>query len=263
MKNNEVRQAGIGSLILKKSTLVSNRDTPSVSVVMPAYNEEEGIGQVVDGFSNELKSMNISHEIIVVDNNCIDKTAEIAVKHGARVVLEKRQGYGFACKTALSEAQGDFIILTESDKTFDPKDIWKILMYLEEDDIDFVLGTRTTLELLERGAKMDWFLHWGNIFLAKLIQIQFWGHARLTDVGCTFRGIKRESAHKVLDKITDGGSCFSPEMIMWCLKMDMRPIEIPVKYLKREGQSKITVNKRKSFFLGLRMIKLIISQRFW
>jgi len=242
---------------------VAGKTLPKVSVAMPAFNEEKAIGAVIDGFIKELEANDVSHEIIVVDNNSTDKTAEIALTHGATVVKEERQGYGYACIRALEESKGEIVILTEADNTFNPRDVWKLLIYLEEEDVDLVLGTRTTLELVDKGAKMSWLLHWGNLFLAKLIQIQFWRRVRLTDVGCTFRGIKKQALSKVIDKFRVGGPCFSPEMIIWCLKTGLRPVEIPVRYLKRKGDSKITSNSRKSLVVGLKMIRLVLSQRFW
>lgn len=240
-----------------------SENVPEISVVVPAYNEEHSIKMVVDGFRRELESKGVSYEIAVVDNNSTDRTAEIALNQGVRLVKEAKQGYGYACMRALKEAKGDMVFLIEADSTFNPRDIWKLLIYLEEEDIDLVLGTRTTLELVEKGAKMDWFLHWGNLLLAKLIQIQFWEKCRLTDVGCTFRGIKRQALLKVVDKFREGGPCFSPEMIIWCLKSQLRIVEIPVRYMKRVGQSKITANRKKSLVVGLKMLKIILTQRFW
>lgn len=234
-----------------------------ISVVIPAYNEERAIGPTIDGFRRELELTSVPYEMIVVNNNSTDETADIAAQHGARIVKEVEQGYGNACIAGLKEAKGEIVILTEADNTFNPRDIRKLLVYLEEKDIDLVLGTRTTLELVEERAKMGWFLHWGNLFLAKLIQMQFWNKCRLTDVGCTFRGIKRQALSKVIDKFREGGTGFSPEMIIWCLKARLGIIEIPIRYLERVGQSKITANKRKSFVVGLNMLKLIFSQRFW
>jgi glycosyltransferase involved in cell wall biosynthesis len=230
---------------------------------MPAYNEEIAIGPVIDGLRRELESRGVSFEILVVDNNSNDRTAEIVKRQGATLIREEKRGYGYACMRALVEAKGDMIILTEADDTFSPADIWKLLVYLEEDDVDLVLGTRTTLELVGTGAKMDWLLLWGNLFLAKLIQIQFWKRVRLTDVGCTFRGIKRQSLSKITNKFRQGGSAFSVEMIIVSLKAGLRPVEIPVRYLERKGDSKITASRRKSLVVGLKMLKLILGQRFW
>ncbi len=239
------------------------RELLPVSIVMPAYNEAPGIGKVIDSYRTVLSKMGFPFEIVVVDNNSADGTREIALDHGARVVDEPRQGYGFACIRALGEAVGEYVFLTEADSTFSPSDLWKLFVYIDEPDVDLVLGTRTTLELVEPGAKMDLFLHWGNLFLAKLIQIQFWKRCRLTDVGCTFRAIKREPLRQVLRQLNEGGGCFSPEMIIRCLKAKQRIVEIPVRYLNRVGESKITANRRKSLAVGLRMMRLILSQRFW
>lgn len=239
------------------------RSIRKISLVVPAYNEEEAIGSVVTGFRDELEAGGIPYEIIVVDNNSTDKTGEVALENGARVVSEPGQGYGFACSTGLREASGDAIVLTEGDNTFEPHDIWKILAYLDEPDIDIVLGTRTTKELVERGAKMTWFLHWGNLMLAKSIQVQFWGRCRLTDVGCTFRGIKNPAFHKIAASLREGGPSFSPVMIIWSLKMGLRTVEVPVRYRNRIGQSKITADTSKSIRVGLKMLRLIVSQRFW
>jgi glycosyltransferase involved in cell wall biosynthesis len=235
----------------------------TISLVIPAYNEEKAIVLTIDGFRRELEILRVPYEIIVVNNNSTDATADIAAQHGAKVLKEVKQGYGYACIAGLREAKGQIVILTEADKTFKPQDIRKFLVYLEDEDIDMVLGTRTTLELVEEKAKMDWFLHWGNFFLAKLIQVQFWNKCRLTDVGCTFRAIKREALVKVIGEFRDGGTCFSPEMIICCLKFQLKIIELPIRYLERVGESKITANKRKSLVVGLKMLKLILSQRFW
>lgn len=222
-----------------------------ISVVIPAYNEEKGIVKVIDDFSQPYID-----EIIVVDNNSNDRTAEFAKKKGARVVMERKQGYGYALVRGMKDAKGDIIVLTEADATFAGRDMEKLLAYI--DDVDMVLGTRLTRELTERGAKMDWFLLYGNLFIAKLLQLRFWGKTRLTDVGCTFRAIKKEALKKIINQFEIGGSHFSPEMIIVALKNGLKTVEIPVKYRVRIGESKITYNKWRSFLLGLKMIRLVL-----
>ena len=107
---------------------------------------------------------------------------------------------------------------------------------------------------------MNWFLYWGNLFLAKLIQLKYWGKVRLTDVGCTFRAINRNALKKIINKFKIGGSGFSPEMIIVALKNNVRTVEIPVHYKTRIGQSKITSNFWKSLKVGLNMVKLILTR---
>jgi cellulose synthase/poly-beta-1,6-N-acetylglucosamine synthase-like glycosyltransferase len=86
----------------------------TVSLVIPAYNEEETIGAVVE----EFRQSPFLDEILVVDNNCKDRTAEIAARAGARVVLETRPGYGSALLAGMSAAKGDILALVEADGTF-------------------------------------------------------------------------------------------------------------------------------------------------
>lgn len=226
-----------------------------VSVVMPAYNEEEYIGNAVKDF----KKLKYVDEVVVVNNNSTDSTEEIAKGAGARVVKEERQGYGFACRRAMEEAKGFYILLVEPDGTFDPEDILKFLAYSK--DFDFVIGTRTTKELIWKGSNMDFFLRWGNWFLSKMLEWLYNG-PHLSDVGCTYRLIKRPFLEKIQGKFTVGGSHFSPEMMILALKNRIKTVEIPVNYMPRKGESKITGKKPKAFKLGLRMIKLIISYLF-
>jgi len=227
-----------------------------VSVGIVAYNEEASIAKVVRDFKNN----EFVDEVIVIDNNSTDKTNELAGKSGANVVKEPKQGYGNACKRALIECskKGDIIILTEGDASFEARDIEKLLSYI--DDVDMVMGTRTTRELIGKGAKMGWFLLWGNFFIAKLLQLRFWGRVRLTDVGCTYRAIRKSALKKIVNKLTVGKSHFLPEMTVLILKSRLRLIEIPLNYKERIGESKITSDTWKSFKLGLRMIWTIFTR---
>jgi len=226
-----------------------------VSVAFPAYNEAENIGKAV----KEFKSQKHVDEVVVADNNSTDGTGSIARKAGATVFIEKRQGYGSACQRALKETRGYYIILVEPDGTFSGSDCERLLE--QADNYDFVLGTRTDKKFIRKGANMNPFLRFGNIFIAKLTQLLY-GGPELTDVGCTMRLIKRDALRKIQDKFKVTGSSFSPEMIVVALKNDISIVEIPVSYRKRVGTSKITGEFKKAFKLGLVMIKLIITYRF-
>src|SRR5215470_17284602 len=189
-----------------------------VSVVFPAYNEEAGIAQAVADFG-ELEAVD---EIVVVDNNSRDDTAARADAAGARVVDEPHQGYGYALRRGLAEAQGEYVVLAEPDGTFMGKDVLKLLTYA--DDFDLVLGTRTTRELIWRGANMGWQLRWGNWIVAKLLQVLFDGPS-LSDCGCTMRLIHQRVVQRMLPRLTVGGSHFLPEMVCLALLDGARIIE--------------------------------------
>lgn len=198
-------------------------------------------------------------EVLVVDNNSTDATAALAAAAGARVVQERRQGYGFALRRGLREASGDYVVLAEPDGTFVGKDVVKLLSYA--DDFDLVLGTRTTRELIWREANMGWFLRIGNWLVAKLLQILFNGPS-LSDCGCTLRLIRCDAAHLIGDELRVGGSHFLPEMVCLALLHHLRVLEVPVHYRGRVGVSKITGSLSTTLRVGTRMVTLILLYRF-
>lgn len=226
----------------------------TVSVVFPAYNEEQHIRHAVQEFFVE----SVVDEIVVVDNNSRDATAREAALTAARLVSESRQGYGHALRRGLREATGDLIILAEPDGTFVGRDVLKLLAYA--DDFDMVCGTRTTRELIWEQANMGWFLRVGNWAVAKLIQVLYGGPS-LTDCGCTLRLVHRTAAARMLEKLTVGGSHFLPEMVILALRQGLRVIEVPVNYRGRVGESKITGTLRGTLRTGLNMIGLILRLR--
>jgi glycosyltransferase involved in cell wall biosynthesis len=223
-------------------------------VVFPAYNEAPNIAQAVRDF----RAYPAVDEVVVVDNNSRDDTAALAAAAGARVVPEQRQGYGFALQRGLAEARADLIVLAEPDGTFMAQDLTKLLAYSGE--FDLVLGTRTTRELIWSQANMGWFLRVGNWTVAKLLQLLFGGPS-ISDVGCTYRLVRREAAEWLLPRLTVGGSHFLPEMVILGLLGGWRLIEIPLNYRGRIGASKITGSRWTAVKVGLRMIGLILVRR--
>jgi len=227
-----------------ESTRASEPAGSHTVAVLTAYNDEASIGLAVE----EFRRIGCIERVIVVDNNCTDRTAEVATAAGATVITETQQGYGYACmrglRFALESTPADRIVLAEGDMTFFSEDTEKLLPYL--DDCDLVLGTRTTRTLTREGSQMDWFMAWGNMFLAYLIRFRYWdpvfmGQARVTDVGCTFRAIRREPLRRILDQLTVGGHYFSPHMILVALQHGLRVVEVPIKFRKRVGLSKVLV----------------------
>lgn len=226
-----------------------------VSVVFPAYNEEANIRAAVQDFLLP----GVVDEVVVVDNNSRDRTADEARLAGARVVGEPRQGYGYALRRGLAEARGDIIILAEPDGTFIGRDVLKLLAYA--DDFDMVCGTRTTRELVWEQANMGWFLRIGNLAVAKLIQLLYGGPS-LSDCGCTLRLTHRAALDRFRGDLTVGASHFLPEMVILGLRRRLKIIEIPVNYRGRVGESKITGTFAGSVRTGLRMIGLALAYRF-
>lgn len=203
----------------------------TVSVIIPAYNEEGTIAAVVEDFVTEPHV----DEVVVVDNNCKDRTAELAEGAGARVVPESEAGYGCALRGGMNAATGDMLVLTEADGSFKARDLEKLLVYL--DGAGMVLGTRTTRQLVHQGANMDFILRWGNVVAAKILELLWYipHEPRLTDVGCTYRALWKEAYEEIRKDLRESGPGFSPEMICECLRRKIRVIEVPISYHARTG----------------------------
>ena len=226
----------------------------TVSVIFPAFNEEQYIRAAVDDFFLP----GVVDELIVVDNNSRDGTVREAQLTKARIVHEPAQGYGYALRRGLREATGDIVIMAEPDGTFVGRDVLKLLAYAE--NFDMVCGTRTTRELIWEQANMGWFLRVGNLAVAKLLQMLY-DAPSLTDCGCTLRLIHRHALARILGDLTVGGSHFLPEMVIAALTRGLKIIEVPVNYRGRIGDSKITGNFSGTLRTGTSMIRLILARR--
>lgn len=226
-----------------------------VSVIFPTYNEKESIRAAIEEFF----ASGFVDEIVVVNNNAAAGTAEEVAKTKAIQVFEKRQGYGQAIRRGFKEVTGGIIIVSEPDGTFMGDDVLKLLAYSNQFDV--VFGSRTSKGLIWKGANMGLFLKWGNIIVAKMIEILFLCPTQLTDVGCTMRLIKREAMEKIANKLYIGGSQFGPEMLIQTIFNRIPFVEIPLNYRKRVGNSSVTGNPGKAFILGCQMVILVLKMR--
>jgi hypothetical protein len=134
----------------------------------------------------------------------------------------------------------------------------KLLVYSNECDV--VLGTRTTRELIWADANMDWFLRWGNWAVAKLIEVLF-NTNHLSDVGCTYRLLRRPVAQEAARRMRTGGSHAGVELMLLAITSGARIVEVPVNYLPRVGVSSVTGRRVVAVRVGLRMIGLVLRFR--
>jgi len=202
---------------------------PRVSVIIPAFNEESSIGLVLNALPKE-----ILHEIIVVDNGSTDATARVARESGARVVEEKRKGYGSACLKGIEELnQPDIVVFLDGDFSDFPEEITRLVEPIASGQKDFVLGSR--MILAESRAALLPQARYGN-WLAVFLMRLFFG-VRYTDLG-PFRAIRYESLKKIGMQDTNFG--WTVEMQIKAVQYKLRILEIPVHYRERVGVSKIT-----------------------
>lgn len=226
-----------------------------VAVIFPTYNEKDSIrAATLDMFATGL-----ADEVIVVNNNAAPGTSEEVAGTGAREIFERKQGYGNALLCGIDNCTADLIVLCEPDGTFSGHDLIKLLAY--SDDVPVVFGTRTSREFIWAGANMGRMLRWGNWAVAKMTELLF-NTTILTDMGCTLRLFHRRSLQMIRPKLTIGGSHFGPQLLMEVIAHRIPFVEIPINYRERVGVSSVTGSLWKAFWLGWRMVGLVLAYRF-
>ena len=219
-----------------------------ISVIIPAYNEEDSIGLVLDALPQ-----NLIHEIIVVDNNSTDDTARSASEKGARVVAEKRRGYGSACLKGISELDNpDIVVFLDGDFSDYPEEIIQLVAPIESGKKDFVLGSRMLIP--ESRSALLPQSRYGNQLAVFLMRL-FFRH-KFTDLG-PFRAIRYESLKAIA--MQDANFGWTVEMQIKAVKKGLRIMEIPVKYRERVGVSKITGTFSGTIKAGAKIIYTIFK----
>jgi glycosyltransferase involved in cell wall biosynthesis len=166
-----------------------------VSVVIPGLQRGGAIAHVVRDFRPH------AHEIVVMDNQSSDGTADLARAEGRRRPLAPLRGLRRCAPAGSRRRHRRHPRAGRADATFRAKDIGKLLEFLK--DADMVIGTRTTRQMVEQGANMDGLLRWGNVVVGKLVEALWWANEpRFTDVGCTYRALWRDAWSKIRDYIT-------------------------------------------------------------
>lgn len=204
-----------------------------VSVVLPCLNEEECIGACVRRVKEVLEKEGVSAEVIVSDNGSTDASAEIAAREGAVVVSESTRGYGAAYLRGLKEARGRYIVMADSDNTYDFGDIPKFLSQLRRGN-ELVMGSRFKGRM-EKGA-MPWMNRYiGNPILSGMCRVFF--RTSLSDIHCGMRAFTREAYVRM--GLQHPGMEFATEMVVAALQNNLKISEIPINYHVRAGKSKL------------------------
>jgi glycosyltransferase involved in cell wall biosynthesis len=223
-----------------------------ISIVIPALNEEGIVGKTVKSVPiKELEEKGFETEIIVVDNASTDKTAEEASEAGAKVVYEKKRGYGNAYLRGFKEAKGDIIVMGDADGTYPLNTTYKFIQPLINEKADFVMGSRLKGDI-QKGAMPALHRYIGNPFLTWMLNSLF--STGISDAHCGMRAIKKEALNKL--PLRSGGMEFASEMVIEASRKNLKIAEIPITYYPREGESKLS-----SFADGWRHLRFMMLYR--
>jgi glycosyltransferase involved in cell wall biosynthesis len=222
----------------------------SVSVVIPALNEEEPIAQVVQ----ECLATGIPKEVVVVDNGSSDRTGETARAAGAKVVNEPNRGYGRACMAGVRALgpECDVVVFLDGDGSDCPQFMPELVDPIAAGEYDFVIGSRT------RGRRESGSMNFQQIlsgrFAGWLISLLYGVH--YTDM-CPFRAIRRDVLGKLSMKEETYG--WNIEMQMKAARASLRILEVPVNHRCRAGGvSKVSGTFRGTFIAGARIVSTLI-----
>ncbi|MCL5256622.1 MAG: glycosyltransferase family 2 protein [Chloroflexi bacterium] len=216
-----------------EEAVMTSDDELEVSIVMPCLNEEQTLGSCIEKGLAALQKYNIRGEIVISDNGSTDNSVAIAKSLGVRVVHQPMRGYGSAYLKGFEEARGKYIIMADSDNTYDFDEIDKFLERLRA-GYDFVNGSRLRGKILP-GA-MTWSHQYiGNPFLSWFLNVLF--RTGISDSHCGMRGFSKEAYSRM--RLQTTGMEFASEMVINAAKAKLKMTEVPITYYPRAGDSKL------------------------
>jgi len=217
----------------------------SVSVILPAYNEAEVIGDVLDKLVRLAKEHN--WEVIVVDDGSDDGTSQAAQRDGVKVIRhQENRGYGASIKTGIHAASGQIVAIMDSDGQHDEQDIPRLLEHIDQHDM--VVGERV------KGSYNDWMRKPGKWVLGKVANLL--AGRKIPDLNSGLRAYRKNLLLKLIHLMPDGFS-FSTTSTVAYLSMNLRVKYIPIKTRPRVGTSTVK-QVRHGMGTILLMLRLIV-----
>jgi len=225
---------------------------PIIDVIIPVYNEADSISKVIA----EIPAQLVRH-IIVCNNGSTDDTADIALKAGAKVVHQPIKGYGNACLKGMEyvstlEILPDIIVFIDGDYSDYPEEMPLLIEPILKNEVDLVIGSRA-LGTMESGAMMPQQI-FGNWLATTLIKFIY--NYEFTDLG-PFRSIRYDKLMSM--EMADKTFGWTVEMQVKSAKMNMKTMEVPVRYRKRIGKSKVSGTVKGTILAGHKILWTIFK----
>ncbi|MEJ5328317.1 MAG: glycosyltransferase family 2 protein [Candidatus Bathyarchaeia archaeon] len=219
-----------------------------LSVIIPAYNEEKSIGNVVEETMQVLETLKMPYEILVVDDGSKDRTREVASRYKVQVVSYPRnRGKGYALRKGLEHAQGDIIITIDADGSHNPKEIPDLITPLF-DGADVVAGSRFLGQAKDHTSSVHQF---GNSLINATIMVLT--GKRITDSQTGLRALKKDFLQHI--SLESDGFDIETELTVKSLKNGFKLVEIPISCKKRANG----VSRLKTLPDGFKIFKAILK----
>lgn len=209
-----------------------------VSVIIPCYNEEEGIGKVLDDMPFEtLQHYGYEVNVVVVDNNSKDDTREEVIKRNIKIIHEPKKGKGHALKTGFKAIPPDtkYVVILDGDYTYKAEEMPRLLEPLQNNFCDVIVGSRMGGKTIHGAlTKSHRLVNWAFAFL-----VRHFYHANITDSLSGYFAFNRAALDKLLQHLDSDGFAIEMEMLTKMRRMRMEVYSVPITYDKRLGHSKI------------------------
>ncbi len=236
---------------------------PYLSVVIPAYNEEERLKRFVPGIVQYLQGKGQPFEIIVVNDGSRDNTAQVTRELSntfpmLRLIdLNPNRGKGGAVKAGLLDARGEFALFTDADQSTPIAEVEKLLPKLERDGFDIAIGSRAI-----PGSVVEQPQVWYRAMAGKLFGVgtRILCIRGIYDPQCGFKAMKREVAQKVLPQVTSNSAIFDIEMLAVATREGYRIAEIAVRWV-HDPDTRIPYNLRRAISIWLELFRINRAQK--
>jgi glycosyltransferase involved in cell wall biosynthesis len=228
-----------------------------VTVLIPCYNEEESIALVIQGLpKGVLKAHGYNLEVVVIDNNSKDKTTEVALAAGAKVIFEGKQGKGNAIRTgfySISE-DTDYVVMLDGDHTYRPEEIIRLLEPLNSGFANVIIGSRLGGRI--SAGSMKTFNRIGNWGYSHLVRYSY--RVNVTDVLTGYFAWTRGAVEKLRPHLVSDGFAIEMEMITKLARLGEDIYSVPISYHARAGESSLHPVRD-----GIRILRMYMNNLSW
>lgn len=228
-----------------------------IVAIIPCFNEEAGIGMVIDGFPRDtMARQGYTLSIIVIDNNSTDRTADIARQRGAQVIHEPRRGKGNAMRAGFYAVpdDADYIVMIDGDGTYQSHEVLRLIELLDSNFCDVAIGSRLGGKITEHS--MRFINRAGNWFFSHIVRLFY--RVNVTDVLTGYFAWKKCALVRLRPHIRSTGFAIEMEMVTKMAKLDEDIYCVPITYREREGESTLH-----PFYDGIRILWMFTKNLFW
>ncbi len=228
-----------------------------IAVLIPCFNEESGIADVVRAFPlNDIDARGYSLDIIIIDNNSTDKTAEIAKGLGVTVLHEAKKGKGNAMRHGFDSLspETDYVVMLDGDNTYMPEEILRLIELLDSDFSDVVIGSRLGGRITE--GSMNRMNKVGNWIFSHMVR--YFYRIPVTDVLTGYFAWKKDALDRLRPHLVSQGFALEMEMVTKMAKLGENISCVPISYNVREGQANL-----RPFYDGIRILWMFTKNLSW